>query len=145
MAGWFFYAVGAAILYGLHQILTKLAADRIGDGLGGFVVEATAAMSIVIYLVYLRIGGKWNQTYTGAGVFYSALTGVCVGAGTILFFLLFQKGGPLSVVPMVLAGGMAIMAVAGILFFKEPSSWPRLLGIAFSLVGLFLLRLPATK
>jgi transporter family protein len=71
------------------------------------------------------------------------LTGICVGAGTILFFLLFQKGGPLSAVPMVLAGGAALMAVVGILFFKEPASLLRLIGVALALVGLFLLRTPA--
>jgi len=68
------------------------------------------------------------------------LTGVCVGVGTLFFFLLFQKGGPLSAVPMILAGGAALMAVAGILFFKESASWPRLVGIVLSIVGLFLLR-----
>ena len=41
MSAWFWYAVGAAALYGAHQIFTKLASDRISDGLGGFVVEAT--------------------------------------------------------------------------------------------------------
>jgi transporter family protein len=59
--------------------------------------------------------------------------------------LLFQKGGPLSSVPMILAGGAAIMAIAGILFFKEPASIPRLLGIVLALAGLFLLRAPAGK
>jgi len=73
------------------------------------------------------------------------LTGLCVGVGTIFFFLLFQKGGPLSSVPMILAGGAAIMAVAGILFFKEPASLTRLLGIVLALAGLFLLRVPAGK
>ena len=140
MSGWFSCAVGAAVLYGLHQIFTKMASDKIGDGLGGFVVEATAALSILLYLIFLKLSGEWNQGYSSSGIFYSALTGICVGAGTILFFLLFQKGGPLSAVPMVLAGGMVIMAVAGILFFKEPASWPRLLGIILSLAGLFLLR-----
>src|SRR5690242_7669602 len=106
MSGWLTCAAGAAILYGLHQVFTKMAADKISDGLGGFVVEATAALSIVLYLVLLRISGSWNQNYSAAGVLYSALTGICVGAGTILFFLLFQKGGPLSAVPIVLAGGM---------------------------------------
>jgi transporter family protein len=137
--------VGAAILYGLHQVFTKMAADKIGDGLGGFVVEGTAALSILSYLVILRTSGHWHQNYSSTGIFYSALTGICVGAGTILFFLLFQKGGPLSAVPMVLAGGMAIMAIVGIFFFKEAASWPRLLGIVLSLIGLFLLRTPATK
>jgi transporter family protein len=145
MSGWFLYAVGAAILYGLHQIFTKMAADRISDGLGGFVVEGTAALTILVYLTWLRFGGRWNQTATSPGVWYSVLTGICVGVGTLFFFLLFQKGGPLSSVPMILAGGAALMAIAGILFFKEPASWPRLLGIALSIIGLFLLRTPAGK
>ena len=41
---------------------------------------------------------------------------------------------------MVLAGGAALMALIGIFFMKEPASWPRLLGIALSILGLFLLR-----
>lgn len=145
MGNWFFYAIGAAILYGAHQIFTKLASDRISDGLGGFVVEASAAATILIYLAYLRWFGTWNQTGSAAGVYFSIVTGLCVGIGTIFFFLLFQKGGPLSSVPMILAGGAAIMAIAGILFFKEPASLTRLLGIALALTGLFLLRAPAGK
>ncbi len=140
VAAWFWYAVVAAILYGAHQIFTKLAADRIGEGLGGFVVEATAALSILLYLAFLWLASRWNQQSSAQGIFYSVLTGVCVGAGTIAFFLLFQKGGPLSAVPIILAVGAAIMAIAGILFFHESPSWQRLLGIAFAIVGLFLLR-----
>ena len=140
MAAWFWYAVVAAILYGAHQIFTRLAADRIGEGLGGFVVEATAAVSILLYLGFLWLTNRWNQQSSASGIFYSVLTGICVGAGTIAFFLLFQKGGPLSAVPAILAGGAAIMAIAGILFFREPSSWQRLLGVVFAIIGLFLLR-----
>jgi transporter family protein len=140
MAIWFWYAVVAAILYGAHQIFTRLAAERIGDGLGGFVVEATAALSILLYLAVLWLGNRWNQKFSLAGFNYSVLTGICVGAGTIAFFLLFQKGGPLSAVPAILAGGAAIMAVAGILFFHETPSWQRLLGVVLAIAGLFLLR-----
>ena len=140
VAAWFWYAVVAAVLYGAHQIFTRLAAERIGEGLGGFVVEASAALSILIYLAILWFAGRWNQKFSVAGFNYSLLTGVCVGAGTIAFFLLFQKGGPLSSVPAILAGGAAIMAIAGILFFREPPSWQRIIGVAFAIVGLFLLR-----
>jgi transporter family protein len=139
VAGWFWYAVVAAVLYGAHQVFTKLAADRIGEGLGGFVVESTAALSILVYLAFLWLASRWNQQSSAQGIIYSILTGICVGAGTIAFFLLFQRGGPLSSVPNILAGGAAIMAVAGILFFREPLSWQRIVGIAFALIGLFLL------
>jgi transporter family protein len=140
MAAWFWYAVVAAVLYGAHQIFTRMAADHIGEGLGGFVVEATAALSILLYLIFLSVIGRWNQQSSAQGIFYSVLTGVCVGAGTIAFFLLFQKGGPLSSVPAILAGGAAIMAIAGILFFREAPSWQRIIGVVFAIIGLFLLR-----
>ena len=64
MAAWFWYAVVAAVLYGAHQIFTRLAADRIGEGLGGFVVEASAALSILIYLAILWFAGRWNQKFS---------------------------------------------------------------------------------
>jgi bacterial/archaeal transporter family protein len=137
---WFWYAIGAALLYGLHQIFTKLASNHISDGLGGFVVEATAAATILAYLVILHLSGRWTQQASAPGVIYSVLTGICVGGGTVFFFLLFQKGGPLSAVPMILAGGAALMAIAGIFLFRESASLPRILGIALSIIGLFLLR-----
>ena len=140
VAAWFWYAVIAAVLYGAHQIFTRMAADHIGEGLGGFVVEATAALSILSYLAFLWLANRWDQKSSLNGIVYSVLTGICVGAGTIAFFLLFQRGGPLSSVPAILAGGAAIMAVAGILFFREPPSWQRIAGIAFAVIGLFLLR-----
>jgi hypothetical protein len=56
MAAWFWYAVVAAVLYGAHQIFTRFAAECIGEGLDGFIVEASAAMSILIYLAILWFG-----------------------------------------------------------------------------------------
>ena len=140
MHEWFWYAVGAAVLYGLHQVFTKLASATMSDGWGGFVVEGSAALTILLYLAWLRFGGPWDQKADAAGVGWSVLTGLCVGVGTILFFLLFQKGGPLSAVPMVLAGGAALMAVAGFLFFKEPVSLSRVLGIVMAIGGLYLMK-----
>jgi transporter family protein len=140
MAPWFWYAVVAALLYGAHQIFTRLASDSIGDGVGGLVVEATATLTILAYLGFLWLGGRWEQKFSWTGFNHSALTGICVGAGTVAFFLLFQRGGPLSAVPAILAGGAAIMAVAGIVFFHEDVSWQRMLGVALAIAGLFLLR-----
>jgi len=97
-------------------------------------------LSILVYLAFLWLASRWNQQSSVQGVFYSVVTGICVGVGTIAFFLLFQKGGPLSAVPIILAVGAAMMAIAGIVFFREPASWPRLTGIVLAIVGLLLLR-----
>ncbi|HXB97078.1 MAG TPA: hypothetical protein VNZ54_03440, partial [bacterium] len=125
---------------GAHQIFTRLASEQIGDALGGLVVESVAALAILAYILSLWLSGQWNQKFSWVGFNYSALTGLCVGAGTVAFFLLFQKGAPLTVVPAILAGGAAMMAIAGIVFFHEAASWQRLLGVAFAIGGLVLLR-----
>jgi bacterial/archaeal transporter family protein len=128
----------AAALYGLHQVFTKLASEHIGSGVGGFVVEVAAAVTILVYLLYTRLVGQWSQPVSGRGVAWSIITGVCVGAGTVIFFMLFQRGGPLSAVPGVLAVGAALMAVVGMAVFREPPSMARILGVLFSLAGLYL-------
>ena len=93
MMSWFFYAVGAAVLYGAHQIFTKLASDRISDGLGGFVVEASAAATILLYLGYLRYFRTWNQNGSVPGIYYSVVTGVCVGLAPFSFSCCFKRMG----------------------------------------------------
>jgi transporter family protein len=140
MPQWIGYAIAAAVFYALHQVFTKLAAPHISDGLGALVVETTAAATIAVYLVVLFASGQWNQKAATAGIVHSALTGMCVGVGTILFFLLFQHGAPLSALPAVLALGAALIAVFGIAFFGDAATPPRLLGIVLSVVALYLLR-----
>lgn len=140
MPSWFPYALAAAALYGAHQVFTRMAADRIGDGLGSLVVEATATLTILVYLAVIAAGGRWDQKFTAAGLQYSMLTGVCVGAGTLAFFVMFQRGGPLSAVPGILAAGAALMALAGILVFDEPLTRTRALGVVLAIAGLVLLR-----
>ena len=140
MSSWFPYAVVAALLYGLHQIFTKLAANRIGAGLGGLVLEVTAAVTILGYVVFWQLGTGRSQPFSRAGLAWSAAAGLCVGVGTIAFFLLFQRGGPLSAVPGILAGGVAFVALVGLLGFHEPPSAIRLAGVVLSVAGLWLLR-----
>jgi transporter family protein len=125
MAAWFWYAVVAALLYAAHQIFTWLAADRIGEGLGSFVVEASAALSIFLYLVLLWLTNRWDQKWSGEGILWSVLAGLCVGAGTIAFSSSFKEAGRSRSCSAILAGSAAIMAIAGIFFFHETLSWQR--------------------
>jgi transporter family protein len=140
MASWVWLAGLAAVLYGSHQVFTKLASGHIGSGVGGLVVEVTAAATILVWLIYARITGPWTQPVSLRGVAWSVATGLCVGAGTVVFFILFQRGAPLSAVPAILAVGAALMAVVGMLMFREPLSTKRAIGVLLSIAGLYLLR-----
>ena len=100
MATWFYYAIGAGVLYGLHQVFTKLAAERISDGLGGFVVETTAALTILGYLAAVRLSGNWNQSWTWPrGLVFRDHRDLCWGGHRCLLFVI-PKGRPLSAGPV---------------------------------------------
>src|SRR5258708_31427631 len=103
MATWFWYAIFAALLYGLHQVFTKLASDHIGDGLGGFVVEATAALTLALSVTSLRFfSAKGHQVPRARSFSLILPTGPYLSAGPALFFLLSPKRGPLPPLPLLL-------------------------------------------
>jgi transporter family protein len=132
--------VGAAILYGLHQVFTKLAAADAGPRLGGLVVEATAVVVIAAYAAGSFAVGRLDETIGVRGWVYSASTGLCVGFGTVLFFEMFRNGGPLFAVPAVLAGGSAVMAFSAMLVFGEAPRPTDVLGVALSIGAILCFR-----
>ena len=141
MTRWFPLALVAALLYGLHNVLTRAASGRISDGAGALVLEGTAAIAIGVFVVIGALRGGEPVTLTSAGVAWSAAAGLCVGAGTLLYFMIFRAGGDLSAAaPTVLAGGSAIMVLAGWLIYREPVSLTRILGVALTVGGIALLR-----
>ena len=69
MAAWFWYAVIAAVLYGAHQIFTRIAADHIGEGSGRFCGRSQrAALSILSYLAFLWLANRWDQKSSLNGI-----------------------------------------------------------------------------
>lgn len=140
MEFWFVAALVAALAYGLHNIFTKIAAGHISDSLGAFLLEITAAICILFYIFFL-VATDAKFSFTSRGIIFSVFAGVCVGLGTVLYFVIFSRGGELSTAgPLVLVGGVLLMAVAGIVFFKEEVSFIKLTGIVLGLISLWMLK-----
>lgn len=140
MEFWFVAALVAALAYGLHNIFTKIAAGHISDSLGAFLLEITAAICILLYIFFLvTTNEKFN--FSSRGIVFSIFAGICVGLGTVLYFVIFSRGGELSIAgPLVLVGGVLLMAVAGIVFFNEKVSLIKVLGIFLGLISLWMLK-----
>ncbi len=140
MPTWLLATLAAAILYGLHNVFTKMAAGRVSDNLGGLLLEATATGLILLFVLRERLTGGGFGPASARGIVFSILAGLCVGAGTVLYFYIFRMAGELSVAgPIVLTGGIGIMAVAGIVFFGEPLTAWKILGLVFSVAGIWFL------
>lgn len=142
MEFWFLASLVAALAYGLHNVFTKLAAGHISDSLGAFLLEITAVTCILIYIFFLiTTNAKFSFAFTSRGVIFSVLAGVCVGLGTVLYFVIFSQGGELSIAgPLVLVGGVLLMALAGIIFFQEKISFMKVAGIILGLISLWMLK-----
>lgn len=146
MPVWLLATLAAAILYGLHNVFTKMAAGKVSDNMGGLLLEGTATVLILLFIIRERMTTGGFGPVSARGVVFSVLAGLCVGAGTVLYFYIFRMAGELSVAgPIVLAGGIAIMAVAGLTFFGEPLTAWKILGLVFSVTGIWLLSVSAAS
>jgi len=70
MAPWFCMPFAAAVLYGAHQIFTRLASDHIGMELAVLSWKQQPHI-ILLYLAFLWLSGRWNQKFSAEGFNYS--------------------------------------------------------------------------
>jgi drug/metabolite transporter (DMT)-like permease len=142
MRTWHLLAVATAILFGTHNLLVKRAAGRMPDAWGAFVLEAVAAVVILVAIGALALAGRTPPVPRDAGaVAVVAAAGVLLGAGSVLYFWIFRLGAPLSsAVPWVLNGWVVVVALLGALTEGEPLGWRHAGGLAAAALALWLLR-----
>ena len=128
-----------AVLFGLYNVFTKAAAGRIPDVVGGFWLEGTALIGMGLYLLLAR-QPVWGSSVSRTGLLFVLAAGICVALGTVLNFTVYRLQGPLSAAgPMILLGGVIIMAAAGVLIFNESLTLPRSAGWLLAIVSIWLL------
>ena len=138
MQPWQLASLGAAAFIAIHYMFVRAASGRIGDSLGAFVLEATAAVGIALTFG-AGFRGETVPT-TRAGLAYSALSGLCISGASILLFYALRRGGPVaSTGTMVLGGGVTLSAFAAPWIFGEAWTLRRGLGVALGIAGMFLL------
>jgi multidrug transporter EmrE-like cation transporter len=137
MPPWSIPAVSASVLIALHYLTLRAASGRIGDALGAFLLEATAALGIVA-LMLLRLAPP--APTTTAGIVWSCASGLCISGATTLMFVTLRLGGPVAATgTIVLGGGVAIAAMIAPLFFAEAFSPRRAIGVLLGLASVAIL------
>jgi uncharacterized membrane protein len=138
MQVWQQAALGGACFIALHYLLVRAASGRVGDSLGALVLESTAALGILVAYV-AGVRGDVVAT-TRAGLLFAVLSGLCISGGSILLFFALRRGGPVAATgTIVLGGGVAISAVLAPIFFREPLSLRRVVGVALGIAALVVL------
>jgi uncharacterized membrane protein len=135
---WFVAACGAAALIAVHYSFLRAASGRVGDTLGAFLLEGTAACGIVLY--YL-VGPRGAAVATSRlGVLFSIASGLAISGASILLFFALRRGGAVSTTgAIVMGGGVALSALAAPFFFGETVTVRRLVGVALGVAAIAVL------
>lgn len=142
MNRWQVLATLVAILFGTHNLFVKRAAGRIPDVWGAFVLEAVAAIGILIFAAVMLGFGKlpaWPADKSGVAM--AAIGGLFIAAGSILYFWVFRLGAPLSAaVPWVLTGWVVVAVLLGLAFEHEALQLRHAAGLACAVTAIWLLK-----
>ena len=141
MQPWLYAALAGSVFFGAHYMLLRAASGKLGDTLGAFVLEAAATLGILVAHFVLRahLGGAPVAT-TRAGILFSIASGLCISAVSILLFFALRNGGPLATTgTIVLGGGVAWSALLAPLFFGEPFTLRRGLGVLLGVLAIVVL------
>lgn len=133
---WIIYGLIAIWMIALSDLCRKLVSNLKDPVFANFVFQVGAFSTAL--LVFLFTGGVIEKK---PKVIAFGLIGGCLIALFSLFTIKALKIGPsLSVVmPSIRIGGVALVALLGILILKEKLSFQVLLGLIFSAIGVYLL------
>jgi uncharacterized membrane protein len=133
----------ATICYAIFATFTSRAGGRIDPTLSSGILNGVGGvLPLAIWLVVRATRASLIPSRP-AGIIFSVLAGVAVGAFSILLVTIYGRGGELSFVfPVVYGGAIALTAVVGWTVLGDAFSWPHLAGVTGIVAGIGLLALP---
>ncbi|MBL8611216.1 MAG: hypothetical protein JNL38_27985 [Myxococcales bacterium] len=122
----------------VHYLFLRAASGKIPDTLGALVLEATAALGILVNFFFGPRGDAVATTARGVG--YAVVSGLCITGASILLFAALRKGGPVAATgTIVLGGGVALSAIAAPFLFGETLTVRRVIGVGLGVLAMFVL------
>ena len=137
LSAWSVSALLAGTCIAGHYLSLKAASGKLGDAFGAFILEAVAAIGILV-LWFFQKGS--DVPTTTRGVVWACVSGLFISGATTLLFRSLRLGGPVSATgPIVLGGGVALSALVAPFLFQESFTIRRALGVVLALCAIGLL------
>ncbi len=134
-----FFAILAALNYGIYNFLIGRSATKINPFLGTVFFTATSVTVAAIALLIYRFTGK-TMEFSVSGARIAVLAGVFAGLAEIFYFFAFSRNSTVSVVlPVVFLVTVLTGVALGFTINSEPVTGVKILGIALGLLSIFLL------
>lgn len=137
-------SIGIAVLFGTYDLAIKLGAGRIDPALGAMTTQIASALTLVgVFLYQVFKPGTPRPQTTIEGFFFVIVAGVLIASALLFLFFVLQnkEAKATTTLPMILILRNVTLVILGMLILREKVSFMKALGIAVSLLGIYMISL----
>src|SRR5579864_3804429 len=133
---WIWFALAAITAGAVSDLFRKLGSNLKDPFFSNLVFQtASFTMAIVLFLLFSR------QTENNSkGVLYAVIGGLLISLFTSFTFKALSSGpGVSTVIPVIRVGAVLLVAILGVLLFKDKLTWQLVTGIILASIGVYLI------
>lgn len=136
---WIFYAVITALLLAAADIFVKLATGKLSNSVALLIYGSCTFLMGLGWVVWQRFQGV-PQYAQLPGMVAAGAVGLTFALVTVGLFVTFGAGAPISLAsPLIRLGGLVLVSLVGLIFFKEPLTWRYVAGMLLACGGIYLI------
>jgi|SRR5579872_4201958 len=134
--GWIIYALGAISAGAISDLFRKLGSNLHDPFLSNLIFQAGSfTTAIILFLVFSR-----HYENNQKGILYAVIGGILISIFTTFTFKALSSGpGVSTVIPIIRVGAVLLVAILGVLLFKDKLTWNLVAGIVLASIGVYLI------
>lgn len=133
---WILFALGAISAVAVSDLFRKLGSNLKDPFLSNLIFQVgSLTMAIALWLIFSR---KFESNSTG--MWYALVGGFLISIFTTFTFKALELGpGVSTVMPVIRVGGVVLVAVLGIILFRDKLTWNLIAGMLLAVSGVYLI------
>ncbi|SRR6266404_63804 len=133
---WIIYALGAITAGATSDLFRKLGSNLKDPFFSNLIFQAGSfTTAIILFLVFSRTLEKNPK-----GTMYAIIGGVLISIFTTFTFKALSSGpGVSTVIPIIRVGAVVLVALLGVLLFKDKLTWNLVTGVVLASIGVYLI------
>lgn len=126
-----------AVLFGTYDLFIKLGAGSLNPALGAMITQIASA--VTLSLAYFALPKA--STISSVGLFYVISAGILIALALLFLFFVLQNTSAkaTTILPTILILRNVTLVILGVIVLKENLSVLKALGLAISLLGIYLI------
>jgi uncharacterized membrane protein len=132
---WIIFALGAMSAAAVSDLFRKLGSNLKDPFFSNLIFQAgSITTAIILYLLFSR-----KLEGNPRGMLYALIGGILISIFTTFTFKALSLGTVSTVIPVIRVGGVLLVAILGVILFRDKLTWSLILGIILASSGVYLI------